>query len=62
VPQHDIGQGFEHHLRLDAAFDADRQGLPGVLVDDAAQRRQPATLPSGGHEVMAPEVVLVLRS
>ena len=59
--QHYIGQRFDHHLRPDTALHADRQGLPGVFVDQAEQAYRPAAMRPGGHEVIAPDVVRPLR-
>ena len=59
--QHDICQGFDHHLRPDTALHADRQGLPGVFVDQAEQAHRPTIMRPSGHEVIAPDVVRTLR-
>jgi len=61
MEQEQIGQLFEHVLRVEPSLDADRQALTGKLVDDAEHPINSSIMSPVLDEVVAPDMARILR-
>ena len=56
-----LAEPLEHVLGVQLSFYIDRQALPRVLVDDRQQPVRATLVSAVMHEVVRPDVILVLR-
>ena len=56
----DLEQLVDHVLRFELTLHLYRQAFPGVFIQDREYPEGPAIRCPGGHEVIAPDMVLVL--
>src|SRR5690348_12489880 len=62
APDEQVRQGVEDADRVELAIAADRQALPGELVNDVEHAERPAIVGPTLDEVIGPDMVGVLRS